>query len=101
MISDNLEGLEEIFLRFSKVNDKLAFNRMSFSAFLLFLRKSDILIGVPEKMRADYKKMGERLTQKNINVSEIKTFNQKYKGSTPVQNVVLTDAEKGPLFFIL
>ena len=95
MISDNLEGLEEIFLRFSKVNDKLAFNRMSFSAFLLFLRKSDILIGVPEKMRADYKKMGERLTQKNINVSEIKTFNQKYKGSTPVQNVVLTDAEKG------
>jgi hypothetical protein len=68
---------------------------MSFSAFLIFLRKSDILIGVPEKMRADYQKMGERLTQKNINVSEIKTFNQKYKGSTPVQNVVLTDAEKG------
>ena len=93
-ISDKLEGLAEIYLKFSKINDKLAFNRMSFSAFLKFLKCSNILIGVPENMRDNYRKMGERLTQKNINVSEIKTYNQKYKGSIPCQNVVLTDAEK-------
>ena len=94
MISDKLESLEEIFLKYSKINDKLAFNRMSFSAFLQFLRNANILIGVPEQMREQYRKMGERLTQKNINVSEIKSFNQKYKGSMPVKNVVLTEAEK-------
>ena len=32
--------------------------------------------------------------QKSVNVSEIKTYNKKYKGSVPCQNVVLTQAEK-------
>ena len=32
--------------------------------------------------------------QKSINVSEIKTYNRKYKGSVPCQNIVLTEAEK-------
>ena len=94
VISEKIDSLSEIYLRYSKINDKLAFNRMSFSAFLKFLQNSNILIGVPENMKGTYRKMGERLTQKNINVNEIKTYNQKYKGSVPCQNVVLTDAEK-------
>ena len=93
-ISEKLDGLAEIYLTYSKINDKLAFNRMSFSAFLTFLKKANILIGVPENMKKAYRKMGERLTQKNVNVSEIKTFNRKYNGSVPCQNAVLTEAEK-------
>ena len=94
VILDKLDSLSEIYLKYSKINDKLAFNRMSFSSFLTFLKNSNILIGVPENMKSTYKKIGERLTQKNINVSEIKTYNRKYKGSVPCQNAVLTDAEK-------
>ncbi len=41
-ISDKLEGLEEIYLKFSKINDKLAFNRMSGSACGRFLKWSNI-----------------------------------------------------------
>ena len=67
---------------------------MSFSAFLTFLKNAIILIGVPENMKKAYRKMGERLTQKNVNVSEIKTYNKNYKGNVPCQNVVLTEAEK-------
>ena len=67
---------------------------MSFSTFLKFLKCSNILIGVPENQRDNYRKMGDRLAQKNINVSEIKIYNKEYKGSVPCKNVVLTDAEK-------
>ena len=94
LISDKLDSLAEIYLRFSKISDKLEFNRMSFSAFLKFLKCSNILIGVPENQRDNYRKMGDRLAQKNINVSEIKIYNKEYKGSVPCKNVVLTDAEK-------
>ena len=94
VISEKLDGLAELYLKYSKINDKLAFNRMSFSAFLSFLKNANILIGVPENMKKAYRKMGERLTQKNVNVSEIKTYNKNYKGSVPCQNVVLTEAEK-------
>ena len=94
VISEKLDGLAELYLKYSKINDKLAFNRMSFSAFLTFLKNANILIGVPENMKKAYRKMGERLTQKNVNVSEIKTYNKNYKGSVPCQNVVLTEAEK-------
>ena len=93
-ISDKLDSLAEIYLKYSKMNDKLAFNRMSFSSFLKFLKDANILIGVPDNMKDTYRKMGERLTQKNVNVSEIKTYNQKIKGSVPCQNAVLTEAEK-------
>ena len=93
-ISERLESLSEIYLKYSKMNDKLAFNRMSFSAFLKFLKNTNILIGIPENMKDTYRKMGERLTQKNLNVSEIKTYNQIYKGSVPCKNAVLSEAEK-------
>jgi glutaredoxin 2 len=94
VISEKLDSLAKLYLKYSKINDKLAFNRMSFSAFLTFLKNAIILIGVPENMKKAYRKMGERLTQKNVNVSEIKTYNKNYKGSVPCQNVVLTEAEK-------
>ena len=94
LISDNLESLNEVFLKYSKMNDKLEFNRMSFSSFLQFLKDYNILIGIPQMMKEKFRKMAERLMQKSANVSEIKTFNKKVKGSVPCQNVVLTPAEK-------
>ena len=94
LISEKLEKLNEIFLKFSKMNDKLEFNRMSFSSFLQFLKKANILIGIPNSMKEKYRKIGETLMQKSVNVSEIKTYNKKYKGSVPCQNVVLTQAER-------
>ena len=94
MISNKLESLNEIFLKYSKINDKLEFNRMSFSSFLQFLKDSNILIGIPKTMKNKFRKMAESLMQKSINVSEIKTYNLKYKGSVPCQNIVLTNAEK-------
>ena len=94
MISNKLENLNEIFLKYSKINDKLEFNRMSFSSFLQFLKDSNILIDIPKNLRNQFRKMGETLMKKSINVSEIKTYNRKYKGSVPCQNMVLTEAEK-------
>jgi hypothetical protein len=81
-------------MKYSKINDKLEFNRMSFSSFLQFLKDSNILIDIPKNLRNQFRKMGETLMKKSINVSEIKTYNRKYKGSVPCQNMVLTEAEK-------
>ena len=94
LISEKLESLSEVFLKYSKINDKLEFNRMSFSSFLQFLKDADILICVPVEMKEKFRKLGEGLMQKSVNVSEIKTYNSKYKGSVPCQNVVLTQAER-------
>ena len=94
LISEKLESLNEIFLKYSKMNDKLEFNRMSFSSFLQFLKDSNILIGIPQMMKEKFRKMGERLMQKSVNVSEFKTYNKKFKGSVPCQNIVLTQAER-------
>ena len=94
VISEKLDSLAETFLKYSKISDKLEFNRMSFSAFLKFLKNSNILIGVPDNLKNNYRRMGERLAQKNINVSEIKTYNKEIKGSVNCKNVVLTDEEK-------
>ena len=94
LISERLDNLEELFLKYSRINDKLAFNRMSFSSFLKFLKNSDILIGIPENLKDKYKLVGERLTQKNINVSEIKIYSLKLKGSVPCKSVVLSNTEK-------
>ena len=94
LISEKLESLHEVFLKYSKINDKLEFNRMSFSSFLQFLKDSNILIGIPESMKNKFRKMGEDLMQKSVNVREIKTYDRKYKGSVPCQNIVLTQAER-------
>ena len=94
LISEKIESLNEVFLKYSKMNDKLEFNRMSFSSFLQFLKDSNILIGIPKEMREKFRKVGEQLMQKSVNVSEIKTYNKKFKGSVPCQNAVLTQAEK-------
>ena len=94
LITDKLENLHEVFLKYSKINDKLEFNRMSFSSFLKFLKDSNILIGIPKQMKEKFRKLGEGLMQKSVNVQEIKTYSKKFKGSVPCQNLVLTNAEK-------
>ena len=94
LISEKIESLNEVFLKYSKMNDKLEFNRMSFSSFLQFLKDSNILIGIPKELKEKFRKVGEKLMQKSVNVSEIKTYSKKFKGSVPCQNAVLTQAEK-------
>ena len=79
LISEKIESLNEVFLKYSKMNDKLEFNRMSFSSFLQFLKDSNILIGIPKEMREKFRKVGEQLMQKSVNVSEIKTYNKNGK----------------------
>ena len=94
LISEKIESLNEVFLKYSKMNDKLEFNRMSFSSFLFFLKDSNMLIGIPKELKEKFRKVGEKLMQKSVNVSEIKTYSKKFKGSVPCQNTVLTQAEK-------
>ena len=94
VISEKLDSLGEIYLKCCKMYDNRVFNRMSFSAFLQFLKIANILIGIPENMRENYRKMGEKLTQKKINVSEVKTFDVNLKGSINCQNALFTDEEK-------
>ena len=43
IINDKMENLSELFLQYSKINDKLAYNKMSLSAFLLLLKNAKIL----------------------------------------------------------
>ena len=65
LISEKMESLNEVFLKYSKINNKLDFNRMTFSAFLIFLKDYNILIGIPKTLKEKYRKIGEELT-KNI-----------------------------------
>ena len=67
---------------------------MTFSAYLLFLKDYNILIGIPKTMKEKYRKIGENLTKKKSNISEIKTYSLKYKGSDPSQKLLLSEKEK-------
>ena len=94
LISEKMESLNEVFLKYSKINNKLDFNRMTFSAFLIFLKDYNILIGIPKSLKEKYRKIGEELTKKKSNISEIKTYSLKYKGSVSSKKLLLSDSEK-------
>ena len=93
IISNKLDNLEEMFLKFSKMNDKIGYNRMSFSAFLQFLKSSNILIVVPENKKNSFTKMRDKLVKKNMNVSQNKIYDKKNKISIPLP-MVFTEEEK-------
>jgi hypothetical protein len=46
-----LEKLSEIFLKYGKINNKLEYNRMSYSAFIQFLKDADILLEIPKEKK--------------------------------------------------
>ena len=93
LIEENFEGLSELFLNFSKLNDKLTFNRMSLSAYLKFLKYANIVVKIPEEMKKNYLKMGEQIMKKNFNISEIKRFDIK-EGSKTCAPLILNETEK-------
>ena len=93
LIEENIEGLSELFLKFSKVNDKLTFNRMSLSAYIKFLKYANIVVKIPEEMKKQYSKMGEQIMKKNFNISEIKRFDIK-NGTKTCAPLILNEAEK-------
>ena len=93
LIEENIEGLSELFLKFSKLNDKLSFNRMSLSAYIKFLKYANIIVKIPDEMKKQYLKMGEQIMKKNFNISEIKRFDIK-NGSKTCAPLILNEAEK-------
>ena len=77
LIYDNLDGLIELFFKFSKFNDKISYNYMTLSSYLNFLKSADIIISVPDEFKIDYLEIGNQLKQKSMNLGEIKCYDSK------------------------
>ena len=92
-IINKIEKLSEIFLKYSKINNKLEYNRMSYSSFLKFLSDADLLLEVPEKKRILYRKISDNIMSKTLTVSSIKIFENDLKCSVCSNNVTLTKEE--------
>ena len=93
-IINKIECLSEIFLKYSKIHDKLEYNRMTFSSFIQFLKDSNILYFVPEEQRDNYRKLSDTIIKKNYNISEVKIFDQTLKGCVSSSNINLSNEEK-------
>ena len=59
-----LEKLSEIFLKYSKINSKLEYNRMYYSSFIKFLEDADLLLAIPPKKIIRYRRISND-TQKS------------------------------------
>ena len=88
LIYDNLDGLIELFFKFSKFNDKINYNYMTLSSYLNFLKSADIIISVPEEFKNDYLEISNQLKQKSMNLGEIKSYDS--KNNKEFQCTVLT-----------
>lgn len=93
-IINNIENLSEIFLKYSKIHDKLEYNRMTISSFIQFLKDTNILYCVPDEKRNDYRKISDTIIKKNYNISEVKKFDQTLKCSVSFTNINLSNEEK-------
>lgn len=94
LIEENLEGLSEIYLQYSRISDKTTFNRMALSSYIKFLKKADIIMSIPDKLKKFYLALGNSIMKKQFNVSQIKQFNAKEKSSISQNQATLTDDEK-------
>ena len=92
-IINRIEKLSEIFLKFSKINNKLEYNRMSYSSFLKFLSDADILLEVPEENKIQYRKISNNIMSKTLTISSIKIFENALKGSVSSNNITLSKEE--------
>ena len=93
-IINNIEYLSEIFLKYSKIYDKLEYNRMTISSFIQFLKDTNILYCVPDEQKNNYRKLSDKLIKKNYNISEVKTFDQSLKCCVSSSNLNLSNEEK-------
>ena len=94
VIISNIENLSEIFLQYSKIHDKLDYNRMSISSFLQFLKDSNILLVVPDEMKNNFRKLSHKLITRNYNISKVRNFNRTLKYSVSCKSMPMTDKEK-------
>ena len=92
-IINKIENLSEIFLRYSKINNKLEYNRMSFSSFIKFLTEADLLITVPEKKKFIYRRISNDIMSKTLTISSIKTFENALNFSVSNNNITLSQEE--------
>ncbi len=93
-IISNIENLSEIFLKYSKIHDKLEYNRMTISSFIQFLKDTNILYAVPNQKKNTYQKLSNKLIRRNSNISEVKAFNHTLKLSISASNINLSPEEK-------
>ena len=92
-IINKIEQLSEIFLKYSKINNKLEYNRMSYSSFLKFLSDADILLEVPEYNKILYRRISNNIMSKILTISSIKTFENTLKCSVSSNNITLSKEE--------
>ena len=88
-----LEKLSEIFLKYGKINNKLEYNRMSYSAFIQFLKDSDILIEIPKEKKIKYRKISNDIMNKTYTISGVKKFEKEFRSSISCNEVTLTKEE--------
>ena len=93
-IIKNIENIYEIFLKYSKIHDKLEYNRMTASSFIQFLKDANIIYEVPEDKKNNYRKLSNRIITRNYNISEIKKFDNTLKLSVSCNNINLSKEEK-------
>ena len=92
-IINKIEQLSEIFLKYSKINNKLEYNRMSYSSFLKFLSDADILLEVPEYNKILYRRISNNIMSKTLTISSIKTFENTLKCSVSSNTITLSKEE--------
>lgn len=54
LINSKLDSIRELYLHYSKMGDKLHFNRMSMSSFLRFLKDCDVIAEIPKDMKKSF-----------------------------------------------
>ena len=88
-----LEKLSEIFLKYSKINNKLEYNRMSYSSFIKFLEDANLLLGIPKKKKIKYRRISNDIMSKTLTISEIKKFENSLQFSISCNNITLSKEE--------
>ena len=94
VIINNLEKLSEIFLQYSKIHNKLEYNRMTVSSYLQFLKDTNILYVIPNDKKNNFRKLSDKLIMRNYNISKLKKFDQTLRYSVSCGNIPLSKEEK-------
>ena len=88
-----LEKLSEIFLKYSKINSKIEYNRMYYSSFIKFLEDADLLLAIPPKKIIRYRRISNDLMSKTLTISSIKKYENALKYSVSCSNISLSKEE--------
>ena len=92
-IINKIEKLSEIFLQYSKISNKLEYNRMSFSSFIKFLEDAHLLLVIPEYKKIRYRKISDNIMSKTFTISSIKKFENSLQSSVSCKEITFTREE--------